>query len=135
MMYRAIVDNLKKYLLQKNKFLKDLRVLDPAARTEFDATDQMVRVGRALPNLLSDSEIDRIRHVFMMYATKTIDKSWHIKSKCHDPDGNTQIEYHHIDHYWNKMLSLTTNAGLPKYPILAKIVKNVLIVSHGNSDV
>ncbi|CAF1496057.1 unnamed protein product, partial [Rotaria magnacalcarata] len=32
-------------------------------------------------------------------------------------------------------LSLTTSFGLPKYPTLSKIVKNILIISHGNSDV
>ncbi len=32
-------------------------------------------------------------------------------------------------------MSLTNNLGLPKYPTLAKIVRNVLIMSHGNSDV
>ncbi|CAF4275183.1 unnamed protein product [Rotaria magnacalcarata] len=52
----------------------------------------MIRVGRAIPKLLSNAEIDRIHHEFMIF-------------------------------------------GLPKYPTLSKIVKNILIISHGNSDV
>jgi len=135
MIYHAIADNLKKHLPLKSKFLKDLHVLDPALRTEPDSVDQMIRIGRTMPKLLTDAEIDRIRNEYMMYAAETVDESWYIKSKYQDSDGNTQIEYHRVDHYWNKVLSLTTNVGLPKYPTLAKITKNVLIISHGNSDV
>lgn len=95
----------------------------------------MIRVGRALPGLLNDMEIDRIRGEWMMYASETIDESWYIKNRYQDSDGDSRIEYHRIDLYWSKLLSLTTSAGSPKYPTMAKIIKNVLIVSHGNSDV
>ncbi|CAF1665967.1 unnamed protein product [Rotaria magnacalcarata] len=80
----------------------NLHVLDPASRTKQDSADTMIRVGRAIPKLLSNAEIDRIRHEVMMYAAETIDQS------CF---------------------------GLPEYPRLSKIVKNILIISHGNSDV
>ncbi|CAF4771876.1 unnamed protein product, partial [Rotaria socialis] len=135
LIYHAIVDNLKKHLPLKNTFLKDLHVLDSASRTKPDSADTMIRVGRAIPKLLSDAEIDRIRHEFMMYAAETIDQSWYIKNKYHDSDGNNHTEYQQIDYYWNKTLSLTTSFGLPKYPTLSEIVKNILIISHGNSDV
>ncbi|CAF3455348.1 unnamed protein product, partial [Rotaria sp. Silwood2] len=135
MIYHAIADNLKKHLPLKNTFLKDLHVLDPASRTKEDSADTMIRVGRAIPKLLSNAEINRIRHEFMMYAAETIDQSWYIKNKYHDSDGNNHTEYQQIDYYWNKVLSLTTSFGLPKYPTLSKIVKNILIISHGNSDV
>ncbi|CAF0854255.1 unnamed protein product [Adineta steineri] len=135
MMYHAIADNLKKHLPLKNTFLKDLHVLDPAPRTQPDSIDKMIRVGRAMSKLLTDIEIDRIRNEYMMYAAENIDECWYIKNKYQDPDGNNQIEYYRVDYYWNKVLSLTANVGLPKYPTLAKIIKNVLIISHGNSDV
>ncbi|CAF3588591.1 unnamed protein product [Rotaria socialis] len=132
--YHAIADNLKKYLPLKNTFLKDLHVLDPASRTKQDSADTMIRVGRAIPKLLSNAEIDRIRYEFMMYVAETIDQSWYIKNKYHDSDDNNHTEYQQIDYYWNKTLSLTTSFGLPKYPTLSKIVKNILIISHGNLD-
>ncbi|CAF5055741.1 unnamed protein product [Rotaria sp. Silwood1] len=135
MIYHAIADKLKKHLPLKNTFLKDLHVLDPASRTEQDSAYTMIRVGRAIPKLLNNTEIDRIRHEFMMYAAETIDESWYIKNKYQDSDGNNHIEYQRIDHYWNKVVSLTTSFRLPKYPTLSKIVKNVLIMPHGNSDV
>ncbi|CAF1442528.1 unnamed protein product [Rotaria magnacalcarata] len=70
-----------------------------------------------------------------MYAAETIDRSWYIKNKYHDSYGNNHTEYQQINYYWNKTLSLRTSFGLPKYPTLSKIVKNILFISHGNSDV
>ncbi|CAF1374499.1 unnamed protein product [Didymodactylos carnosus] len=134
-MYHTIADYLKTHLPLENKFLRDVQVLDPSLRTEPNSADQMVRVGRGIPRLLSGTEIDRIRGEWMMYAAETIDEQWYIKKRYQDSDGNTQIEHQRIDFYWNKVLSLTTNVGLSKYPTMAKIIKNILIVAHGNSDV
>jgi hypothetical protein len=133
--YHAIAEYLKTRLPLKNKFLRDVQILDPSLRTEPNSVDQMIRVARAIPGLLNDMEIDRIRGEWMMYANETIDESWYVKNRYQDLDGNIRIEHHRIDVYWNKVVSLTTNVGLPKYPTMAKVIKNVLIVSHGNSDV
>ncbi|CAF4672638.1 unnamed protein product, partial [Rotaria magnacalcarata] len=54
---------------------------------------------RAIPKLLSNAEIDRIRHEFMMYAVETIDQSWYIKNKYHDSGGYNHTEYQQIDYY------------------------------------
>ena len=116
-------------------FLKDLCVFDPASKMEPNSAEAVIRIGRAIPKLLTDAEIDRIRYEYIMYTDETIDESWYIKNEYPDSDGNRQIEYHRVDYYWNKVLSLTTNFGVPKYPILAKILQNTLILSHGNSDV
>ena len=133
--YHAIAEYLRTRLPLKSKFLRDVQVLHPSLKAEPNSPDQMIRVGRAIPGLLSDTEIDRIRGEWLMYASEAIDVSWYRKNRCQDPDGNSRIKYHRIDIYWSKLLSLTTNAGSPKYPTMAKIIKNVLIVSHGNSDV
>lgn len=133
--YHGIAEYLKTRLPLKNKFLRDVQILDPSLRMEPNSADQMIRVGKAIPRLLNDMEIDRIRGEWMMYTIEAIDENWYVKNRCQDSDGNIQIDHHRIDVYWNKVLSLTTNAGLPKYPTLAKIIKNVLIISHGNSDV
>jgi hypothetical protein len=81
MTYHAIADNLKENLPLKNKLLKDLQVLDPVLRTEPNSVDQMIRIGRAIPKLLNDIEIDRIHNEYMVYAAEIIDESWYIKSK------------------------------------------------------
>ncbi len=87
------------------------------------------------PKSATHTEIDCIRHEYMIYVAETIDESWYIKNKYQNSYGNSQIEYHRIDYYWNKALSLRLRVGLPKYPTVSKIVKNLLIISHGNSDV
>lgn len=135
MIYHAIADNLSKHLPLKNMLLKDLHVLNPTLKSKDDLPDAMVRIARAIPKLLSQSEIDRVRYESMMYTAEDIQESWHIKNKFQDSDGNTHIEYHRVDFYWNKVLSITAHSGLPKYPVLSKLIKNVLILSHGNSDV
>jgi hypothetical protein len=36
---------------------------------------------------------------------------------------------------WNKILSIVRSAEHPKYPTLSKLIKNILIISHGNANV
>ena len=112
MIYHAIADKLKKQFPLKNTFLKVLHVLDPASRTKPDSADTMIRVARAIPKLLNDIEIDRIRYECMTYAAENIAESWYIKRKYQDSKGNNHVEHHRIDYYWNKVLSLTTVFGL-----------------------
>ena len=133
--YHAIAEYLKTRLPLKNKFLRDMEVLDPSMKTDPNSTDKMIRVARAIPGLLTGMEIDLIRGEWMMYANETIDESFYVKNRYHDTDGNVRIEYHRIDVYWSKIFSMTTNVGLPKYPTMTKVIKNALIISHGNSDV
>ncbi|CAF3817300.1 unnamed protein product [Rotaria sp. Silwood1] len=70
-----------------------------------------------------------------MYSMEAIDDSWITKRKYNGLDGQEHIEYHEIDYYWNKVLSIVRFNGYSKYSTLAKLVKNVLIVSHGKADV
>ncbi|CAF2121122.1 unnamed protein product [Rotaria magnacalcarata] len=58
LVYHAIADNLKKHFPLKTTFLKDLHVLDPASRTKQDSADTMIRVGRAVPKLLINAQVD-----------------------------------------------------------------------------
>lgn len=99
------------------------------------SSDQIIRVARAVPYLLNDNEIDSLRDEWLSYSFETIDEKWIIKKQEIDSDGNERIIYHRIDYYWNNVLSITTTDGQPKYPTLSKLIKNVLIIPHGNADV
>lgn len=79
--YYAIAEYLKSRLPLKNKFSRDVQICDPSLRTESNAADQMVRVVRAVPGLLTPMKIDRIRDERMMYANETIDESWFGKNR------------------------------------------------------
>ncbi len=59
---RATFFNNVKNLPLKNTFLKDLHVLDPVSGAEPNSADTMIRVARAIPKLLSNTEIDCVRH-------------------------------------------------------------------------
>jgi hypothetical protein len=133
--YETIANYLKKNLPLHNMLLCDLQVLGHSSRSDPSSGDQIVRVARAIPNLLSDREIDNLVNEWILYSIELIDQSWIIKDKYIDSNGNNHIKYHPIDYYWNKVFSILTSNGTPKYQTLAKLIKNVLIIAHGNADV
>ncbi len=133
--YETIATYLKKNLPLDNMLLRDLQILGPLSTVDRSNTDQIVRVARAIPNLFSDTDIDNLEGEWILYSIEKIERSWFIKDEYVDSDGINRIQYHSIDFYWNKIFSILTNTGVPKYPTLAKLVKNVLIISHGNAQV
>ncbi|CAF3819452.1 unnamed protein product, partial [Rotaria sp. Silwood1] len=133
--FQSIASYLKSNLPLNNSFLRDLKILGPSYRSDPQAIDAIVRIGRFIPGLLSSNEIDLLNDEWLMYSIETIDDSWLIKRKYNDLHGREHIEYHEIDYYWNKVFSIVRVNGHPKYSTLRKLVKNVLIVSHGNADV
>ncbi len=84
---------------------------------------------------MSSNEIDLLSDEWLMYSIEAIDVSWIIKQKYNDSERNEYIKYLEIDYYWNKVLSIVRSAEHPKYPTLLKLIKNILIISHGNADV
>jgi hypothetical protein len=132
--YHGIAEYFKLNLPLNNSFLRDIQILHPSLRN-VQNVDQIVRVARAVPSLLTDSEIDHVRNEWLTYSMEIIDEKWIIKKKERDSVGNDHFIYERIDFYWNHVLAITTTSGHPKYPTLAKLIKNILIISHGNSDV
>jgi len=126
---------LKLNLPLNNLFLRDVQILGASHRSDPDGSDTIVRIGRHVPGLLSPNEIDLLTGEWLMYSIETIDDSWIVKKKHHDLEGKEYIEYHDIDYYWSKIFSIVRSNGYAKYPTLAKLIKNILIISHGNADV
>jgi hypothetical protein len=132
--YHGIAQYFKSNLPLDNKFLRDVQILHHSLRN-VQNSDQIVRIARAIPTLLTDNEIDRLRDEWLAYSIENIDEKWIIQKKEQDSFGNDHITYQRIDVYWNYVFSITTTSGRPKYPILSKLIRNVLTVSHGNADV
>jgi hypothetical protein len=132
--YHGIAQYLKTNLPLSNSFLRDAQILHPSLKTVRN-TDQIVRIGRSVPSLLSDNEIDRLRDEWLAYSIEDTKEEWSIKGNRKDSSGNDHVVYQRIDYYWSQVLALKTTDGRPKYPVLAKLVKNILIISHGNADV
>lgn len=133
--YQSIASYLKSSLPLNNLFLRGVKILGVSHRSDPEGSDAIVRIGRYIPGLLSSSEIDLLSDEWLMYSVEVIDDSWIIKRKYNDPEGMEHVEYHGIDFYWNKVLSIVRSSGHPKYATLSKLIKNVLIISHGNADV
>ncbi|CAF3357733.1 unnamed protein product [Rotaria sp. Silwood2] len=133
--FQSIASYLKSNLPLNNLFLRDLKILGPSYRSDAQGIDTIIRIGRFIPGLLSSNEIDLLSDEWLMYSIEVIDDSWIIKRKYNGLDGQEYIEHHEVDYYWNKVLSIVQINGYPKYPILSKLVKNILIISHGNADV
>ncbi|CAF2855769.1 unnamed protein product [Rotaria sp. Silwood2] len=120
------------------QFLKSDYVADKSGSDLLDLdfnADQIIRVARAVPHLLTDNEIDHLRNEWLIYSYETIDEKWIIKSQEKDSSGNDHIIYQRIDFYWNNVLAITLSDGRSKYPTFSKLVKNILIISHGNADI
>ncbi|CAF4065123.1 unnamed protein product, partial [Rotaria sp. Silwood1] len=132
--YHGIAQYFKLNLPLKHQFLRDIQILHHSLKDVQNA-DQIIRVARAVPHLLTDREIAHLHDEWLTYSIETIDEKWIIKSAGKDSNGNDDITYQRIDFYWNNVLSITTTDGRPKYPTLSKLVKNILIISHGNADV
>lgn len=133
--YQTMAIYLKKNLPLKNMLLRDLQVLGPSSRADQSSGDRVLRVARAVPDLLNDREIDNVQNEWLLYSVESIDQSWLIKDQHSDSNGNNHIDYHPIDYYWNNIFSIKTTNGVPKYSTLAKLIKNILIITHGNADV
>ncbi|CAF0979657.1 unnamed protein product [Adineta steineri] len=133
--YKAIAAYMKKNLPLNNMLLRDLQVLNYSSRTDSSSGDQIVRVARSISNLLSDTDIDTLENEWLLYSIEVIDKSWYIEDEYTDFNGNNHVKYHRIDDYWNKVFSILTDKGVSKYPTVAKLIKNTLIISHGNAHV
>ncbi|CAM4967600.1 unnamed protein product [Rotaria socialis] len=132
--YHGISKYFKLNLPLKNSFIRDLQILHPSMKNAQDV-DQIIRVARGVPDLLIDNEIDYLRNEWLAYCIEVIDPKWIIKNKQTDSSGHEHITYHRIDFYWNNIFEITTTNGRPKYPVLTKLIKNILIISHGNADV
>ena len=77
--------------------------------------------------------MDRIDAEWRVYQMADIQEEWFRKGTV---SSNNIIEYLPIDKYWYKIFSTaTTSIGTPQYVVLIKLVKCLLSLSHGNSDV
>lgn len=112
-----------------------MQVLNSSSRSKEESSDAIIRIGRSVPGLLSSNEIDLLRDEWISYSLENIDETWVLKQKHSNLNGKGRLEYQRIDVYWNHVFEILRTNGQPKYPTLAKLIKNVLIISHGNADV
>lgn len=89
-------------------------------------------LARRVSYLLTNEEIDRIGAEWRVYEMADVPIDW-IQKRTNSL--NNIGEHVPIDEYWCQVLSTTTLTGSPQYLVLTKLVKCLLSLSHGNSDV
>ncbi|CAF5126209.1 unnamed protein product, partial [Rotaria sp. Silwood1] len=87
---------------------------------------------RHVTHLLTNEEMDRVGAEWRVYQMADIPEEWFRKITV---SSDNIIEYLPIDKYWYQIFSTITSIGTPQYVVLTKLVKCLLSLSHGNSDV
>ncbi|CAF4607013.1 unnamed protein product [Rotaria socialis] len=130
--YCTITKELTKSLPLKNDFLRHLQCLQPLARQQESSRTSIMYLSRHVPYLLTNEEIDRVGAEWRVYQMADIPEEWFRKTTVYS---DHIIEYLPIDKYWYRIFSTATSTGTPQYVVLTKLVKCLLSLSHGNSDV
>ena len=103
--------------LTSKPLLKHFECLIPSERTKDNSWKSIVEVAKALPIDLNIASL--------------IDE-WKLLSLEED---ELHSKSNRIDVYWNQFFKKTDKAGEMKYPLVSKVVKAALSLSHGSADV
>lgn len=109
-----------------------MQCLQPSARKEQTSRTSIIYLARNVPHLLTSEEIDRVGAEWRVYEMADIPEDW---IKTSTGSSSNILEYVPIDKYWYHIFSTTTTIGTPQYVTLTKLIKCLLSLSHGNSDV
>mgnify|MGYP006342324205 FL=1 len=133
---RQLSKKLRDTLPLQSTLLRDLQCLHPLARTDLKSADAILRVARSVPHSIAEENIDKVIAQFTLYQHESqIAENWFIFEKGNDANGDPFTKWKRVDQYWSKVLNITDELGQPKYHILARLVKCVLVFAHGNADV
>lgn len=133
--YQSVTAYMQGHLPLNNSLVKNLQCLHPP--TSRDCDDQVIKdVARALKHTgISGDILDRLGEEWMAYKSDPeITESMYVQSKSEN-DGVLNVVYKGIDEYWTCVSQLTRPDGEPKFPLLVKVARVGLLLSHGNSDV
>ncbi|CAF1096593.1 unnamed protein product [Didymodactylos carnosus] len=136
---RVIFESCTQYLVThlplKNAVLRDMQCVHPLMKTKPATLECISRLAYQLPIIVSNMDIDVVRMEWKQYQMEEIPKNWYIEKEWTDTDGNYHTKYQRIDFYWLQISEIHTTLGAPKYPLLTKLLKNLLAFSHGSADV
>lgn len=127
-----------KYLVDRvpldSKLLRNLQCLHPLMRTEDSSGKSIKEVAKEMLSIVPLSEHDQLIKEWQLYANEDVPKESYMDKEYDSPEGHC-ISWKRVDLYWKDILNKVTNLGTPKYPILGKLVKAALTLSHGQAHV
>ena len=125
--YKAVTDHVLTRLPIDNELLRALSCLHPNNRQQASGVKKIKYVAEKMPCVKTE-EISSVVDEWKLYMEVEIPKSWY---KVEHDDYE---EVKRVDEYWAKVLALKNTISEAKFPLLAKVVKCSLSLSHGNAD-
>ncbi|CAM4933136.1 unnamed protein product [Rotaria socialis] len=132
--YKTIARELTRTLPVTNKFLQNLQFMHPLQRHHESSSKSLMIIARDLPQLLSDDNLDYLNVEWRLYENETIPEEWY-QQKTTSGDSDEVIKYQPIDNYWKHVFAIKTSSGIAKFVVLPQLIKSLLSLSHGNTDV
>ena len=124
--YQTVTQFLQKRLPLTNEILRDVTCLHPSMQRSDSGSRRIRNIALKVPQIIPASQVAQVTDEWKLYSLQEIPESW-----SYDRDG---IEVK-IDIYWNKVLQTRKQDGSKKYDTLAKLVKAILCLAHGNAEV
>lgn len=122
---RLFLQTICQYLQHKlplaNQLLSASKCLLPQNRKNAESLHAVKILGRTS----KDMNLDLLADEWRCYQAEEIPEDWHTIDE----------KPVRIDSFWRNIFQIKNAIGEQKYPNIEKIVKTVLILSHGNSDV
>ena len=112
---------LQKKLPLQDKLLISAACLHPANRKKHSSGRNIEYLAGLFPHVVKEEEISKVHDEWMIYESD--DKVEEIG------------EHNRVDHWWCSIFKMKTLIGERKYPMLEKLIKNVLSLHHANSAV
>ena len=126
MFYQKVCKEMLQKLSLKNKFLSNLRFLNPENIPE--GQKMVMYCASKMPPIskLTDKDIDALSIEWQLLRLEEL-PAWY------KHEGN-KVVYEPIDKYWGKIISQTSRGEL-KYPVLEKVVRFALSIAEANGSV
>ncbi|CAI6357860.1 unnamed protein product [Macrosiphum euphorbiae] len=115
-----------KYIIEKaplsgnRSIIKNFRFLKPSEKLSTRSTNDLLIIAKELP-FQNDFDVDRLTDEWKLFQLQD--------------ESSSEQNSLRIDVYWNLIITQKSENGNLKYPLLSKVVKAALSVSHGNADV
>ena len=114
----GMIDYLRDHLPLKNEIIRKAKYLNPTERENMNAKEHIVALGE-MTGRFTPSELDKIAGQWTWYAMKPFEA----------------IPFSRIENYWNGILKQFSRFDLEEPIELGRLVRIILTLSHGQSDI
>ena len=100
-----------------------------------NSIEAIQRIVRKVPYVVG-KDFDKLIREYRAYQCETeIKENWFIEECVKDCESAPYIKWKPLDKCWTKVFKITNELGNPKYCYLTHLVKGIIILALGNTDV